>query len=76
MTEVRIRTRLNGPLIVTGPVTVTDHLGNPFPIEGQKDVALCRCGHSRKRPFCDGSHRQHDFQASELAPANDSSQTP
>ncbi len=65
---VVIRCRENGPLIIKGPVTITDHLGNPFPIPAGKDtIALCRCGQSQKKPFCDGKHRECGFLAAELA---------
>ncbi|GIX03773.1 MAG: hypothetical protein KatS3mg113_0779 [Planctomycetaceae bacterium] len=65
---VVIKVRENGPLVVSGPVTIVDHQGNPFRTPGSGNVALCRCGHSQKRPFCDGSHRSVNFQAAELAP--------
>jgi CDGSH-type Zn-finger protein len=63
-----IRCRENGPLVVMGAVRVIDHLGNEFvPPPGKEVVALCRCGQSRNKPFCDGSHRQCGFQAAEVA---------
>jgi CDGSH-type Zn-finger protein len=66
---VVIRCRENGPLVVRGPVTVVDHLGNAFTIPPGKDqIALCRCGHSAGKPFCDGSHRTCGFAAAEVAP--------
>jgi CDGSH-type Zn-finger protein len=66
---VVIRCRENGPLVVRGAIRVVDHLGNEFPLpEGKDNVALCRCGHSGNRPFCDGSHRTCGFQAPEVAP--------
>jgi CDGSH-type Zn-finger protein len=68
MSEVVIKARENGPFLVTGPVTVVDHLGNKFETAGTGNIALCRCGHSQKKPFCDGSHKACSFQAGELAP--------
>jgi CDGSH-type Zn-finger protein len=65
---VVIRCRENGPLVVQGPVRIVDHLGNEFTVPGGKaNVALCRCGRSGSKPFCDGSHRGCGFQAAELA---------
>ncbi len=58
-----IRCRENGPLVVpVGQVRIVDHLGNEIPIPTGKDnVALCRCGQSKSKPFCDGSHRTCGF---------------
>jgi CDGSH-type Zn-finger protein len=65
---ITIRCRENGPLLVPASVRITDHLGNEFPIPPGKDnVALCRCGHSQNKPFCDGSHRTCGFQAAQTA---------
>lgn len=69
MAEVTIRLRENGPLVVEGPVQIIDHQGNAFTAVSEKPaVALCRCGHSKNKPFCDGSHRDCQFVASETAP--------
>lgn len=75
---VTIRCRENGPLVVempTGPefqclrLRVTDHEGREFSLPtGKQAVALCRCGHSGTRPFCDGSHKACGFHAAEQAP--------
>ena len=65
---ITIRLRENGPLVVQGPVKIVDHQGNEFTIPPGKDtIALCRCGQSKNKPFCDGSHRTCGFQAVEIA---------
>jgi CDGSH-type Zn-finger protein len=64
-----VRLRENGPLVIQLPIKVLDHLGNEFVVPtGKPVVALCRCGHSANRPFCDGSHKRVGFQAAETAP--------
>lgn len=69
MSDVVVKVRANGPLLVEGPIKVVDHLGNAFPLNPDKPaVALCRCGHSQRRPFCDGAHNQCGFAAAETAP--------
>ena len=65
MAEVTIETIKNGPYIVTGPVELKDAEGNGFPVE--KRMALCRCGASTTKPFCDGTHSKIGFQAAEKA---------
>ncbi len=76
---ITIRCRENGPFVVEMPeqefgssplvLRVTDAFGQPFVMENQRKraVALCRCGHSGQRPFCDGSHKSCGFEASETA---------
>ena len=45
----------DGPLLVRGPFKLIDQDGNEID-PGRETVALCRCGKSRIRPFCDGTH--------------------
>ena len=52
----------DGPLLVRGPFTLRDQDGNEIEV-GRKTVALCRCGKSRTRPFCDGTHQLVRFRA-------------
>jgi CDGSH-type Zn-finger protein len=52
----------DGPLLVRGPFRMTDQDGNPIEV-GRRTVALCRCGKSRARPFCDGTHKLVRFRA-------------
>jgi len=52
----------DGPYLVRGDFAVTDQEGNELRLERQT-IALCRCGKSRMRPFCDGTHKLIGFQA-------------
>ena len=64
-----IRCRDNGPFVIKAPVQVVDHDGKPFTIPaGKETIALCRCGASKIKPFCDGAHNGCGFQAAEKAP--------
>ena len=67
MSDVKISSRENGPFLVSGPVRIEDHLGNAFDSGGKDTIALCRCGSSKNRPFCDGSHKTCGFVAAETA---------
>lgn len=67
MTEVMIKARRNGPYLVTGPITLTDADGTVYELPEGAGVALCRCGHSRTKPFCDKTHREIGFEAPERA---------
>ncbi len=64
--DVTITPYRDGPLLVRGPFRMLDQDGNE--IELDRDVvALCRCGKSRLRPFCDGTHRLTRFRAPSAA---------
>ena len=65
MANVTITVRKNGPYLVSGPVEVRDADGNVYP--AKETVALCRCGASTKKPFCDGTHSKVGFHAAERA---------
>ena len=56
MSEVTITPSDRGPYLVKGPVVLQDAEGNPYTLD-KPVVALCRCGHSGNKPFCDGSHK-------------------
>ena len=57
--SINIKIRDNGPYIVEGEFTLTDMQGNPIPVVKK---ALCRCGGSTTKPFCDGTHSKIGFQ--------------
>jgi CDGSH-type Zn-finger protein len=68
--EVTIVVRENGPYLVRGPVSIRDVDGNEHRLE-RETVALCRCGGSTTKPFCDGTHSKIGFQAAERAVQHD-----
>jgi CDGSH-type Zn-finger protein len=70
MDEVAIKVLNNGPYLVSGPVVLTDTDGNAIAIPaGRSSVALCRCGGSVNKPFCDGTHSKIGFAAATKAVA-------
>jgi 3-phenylpropionate/trans-cinnamate dioxygenase ferredoxin subunit len=61
MADLQIKASKNGPFLVLGQVEIVDENGKPYPT--QQTAALCRCGASSKKPFCDGTHRKINFQS-------------
>ncbi len=62
-----IRLRKNGPYVVeSDDVRIVDWDGNEH-VAKRRPVALCRCGASTTKPFCDGTHSKVGFQAAEAA---------
>jgi CDGSH-type Zn-finger protein len=61
---ISIKIRDNGPLVVEGDFTLVDAAGNEVPILKK---ALCRCGGSTTKPFCDGTHSKIGFQGANAA---------
>ncbi|MFL5865337.1 MAG: CDGSH iron-sulfur domain-containing protein [Solirubrobacteraceae bacterium] len=59
MAEVNVTPTENGPYFISGPVTLTAPDGRV--IEHPDPMALCRCGRSSNKPFCDGTHATWDF---------------
>jgi CDGSH-type Zn-finger protein len=53
----------NGPCLVTGDFEIQDAQGTRFETEKGKPAALCRCGASSKKPFCDGAHSKAGFKS-------------
>jgi len=65
---VTLKIRQNGSILVEGEdVRLVDWNGNEYYLP-QKPFALCRCGQSKERPFCDSTHKLCAFQAAEPAP--------
>lgn len=55
----------DGPLIVRGRFVVTTQDGHPID-SGRRTIALCRCGRSAIKPFCDGTHVRTGFRAPDV----------
>ena len=64
--QTKITALDNGPYLVKDPMVVVDPEGNRFPAE-RETIALCRCGGSTTKPFCDGTHSKVGFQAAQRA---------
>lgn len=61
-TPTKITPYRNGPYLVRGPIELVDQDGNRIEVK-RRVVALCRCGRSQMRPFCDGTHKAIGFRA-------------
>ena len=57
--KVTMQFKKNASIRVTGTVQIVDAEGNV--VESKTDFSLCRCGASKEKPFCDGSHRDAGF---------------
>ncbi len=66
MADATITPRANGPLMVQGDFKIVDAQGKEYSVSGEA-AALCRCGASDSKPFCDGSHRPAGFEADSAA---------
>jgi CDGSH-type Zn-finger protein len=66
--EVTVTVRANGPYKILGPITLLDPDGRAFEVPAGTAVALCRCGQSQTKPFCDASHKRVGFVADDTAP--------
>ena len=65
MAETTITIRDNGPYRIEGTYRIVDADGNEFSVEGR--AALCRCGLSSNKPFCDATHRNQGFDSAPRA---------
>ena len=67
MAEVKINVLKNGPYEVAGGAKLFDHQGKEYVEDQIEPIYLCRCGQSKNKPFCDGSHTGAGFKAEETA---------
>lgn len=59
MSKTRITINNNGSTKIDGEFEIVDRNGNVYDLAGRTIVSLCRCGLSKNKPFCDGSHNGH-----------------
>jgi CDGSH-type Zn-finger protein len=73
---ITIRVRQNGPIVVEGDeAKILDWNGNEYQ-PAKRPIALCRCGASARKPFCDGTHNRIGFAAAEPAVPPDPTPAP
>ena len=61
----------NGSVKIEGDFEIVDRNGTAYGLGGRTVVTLCRCGQSKNKPFCDGSHKgyfEHEATAFDLPP--------
>jgi CDGSH-type Zn-finger protein len=71
MATTKLTINNNGSIKIEGDFEIADGNGNAYGLQGRTIVSLCRCGHSKNKPFCDGSHKgnlEHEAVAFELPP--------
>ncbi len=71
MGKTKITVINNGSLRVEGDIEIVDMQGAQYGLQGREIVSFCRCGLSKNKPFCDGSHKEsfaHQATAFDLPP--------
>ena len=67
MAATRITVMNNGSMRIEGEFEIADQNGGVFGLAGRNRVSLCRCGQSKKKPFCDGTHKTCGFESTLVA---------
>ena len=63
MATTKVTVFNNGSIRVEGDFELVDQNGVAFGLAGRERIALCRCGQSERKPFCDGTHKTCGFQS-------------
>ena len=66
MPGTKITVNDNGSLKIEGDFEIVDKNGTQYELGGREIISVCRCGLSKNKPFCDGSHKNH-FEHNALA---------
>jgi len=67
MAATKITVVNNGSLRIEGDFEIVDQDGKPFGLAGRTKLALCRCGQSSNKPFCDSAHKTCGFESQVIA---------
>ena len=59
MAKTKLTINSNGSIKVEGDFEIIDKSGTAYDLGGREIIGLCRCGLSKNKPFCDGSHNGH-----------------
>lgn len=73
--QAKITPYRDGPYLVRGSFSIVDQYGNEIEVK-RRVVALCRCGRSQTRPFCDGTHKAIGFRTDSGLPAPTTASSP
>lgn len=71
MAGTKITINSNGSVRIEGDFEIQDKDGKTYGLQGREVISVCRCGLSKNKPFCDGSHKgnfEHDAVAFDLPP--------
>jgi CDGSH-type Zn-finger protein len=71
MATTKITVNSNGSVRLEGDFEIVDKNGGVYDLGGRELVSICRCGHSKNKPFCDGAHKgnfEHEAIAFALPP--------
>jgi CDGSH-type Zn-finger protein len=69
MAPPKVTVNNNGSIRIEGEFEILDPQGNAFDLAGRSVISLCRCGQSKNKPFCDGSHNATGFNDTVVARA-------
>lgn len=67
---MKITALTDGPLLIEGSTVLVDQNGSAYARRDAEKCALCRCGASATKPFCDGTHKKNGFVSPPQAEAN------
>lgn len=67
MEKTKVTVVKNGPLRIEGELEILDPAGISYGLGGRTLLSLCRCGHSKNKPFCDGTHKTIEWQDEPVA---------